>query len=74
MRYNLISLIKFVINGFVKYLNDALHIAIATINEVDIIASWNLEHIVKIKTMIEVNKINLLKGYKQLFIITPEEI
>ena len=57
-----------------KFLNDALHIAIATVNNIDSVVSWNLEHIVKIKTIIEVNKINLKKGYKQIFIVTPEEI
>jgi len=57
-----------------KYLNDALHIAIATVNSIDVVVSWNLEHIVKIKTIVEVNRINLKKGYKQIFIVTPEEI
>lgn len=57
-----------------KFLNDALHIAIASVNGIDTIVSWNLEHIVKVKTMIGVNKINLNRGYKQIFIVTPEEI
>ncbi len=57
-----------------KYLNDALHIAIATVNSIDTVVSWNLEHIVKLKTIVEVNKINLKKGYKQILIVTPEEI
>jgi len=51
-----------------------LHIAIATVNGIDSVVSWNLEHIVKIKTIVEVNRINIKKGYKQIFIITPEEI
>jgi len=57
-----------------KFINDALHIAIATVNNIDIVVSWNLEHIVKLKTMIGVNKINSRKNYKQIFIVTPEEI
>ena len=57
-----------------KFINDALHIAIATVNEIDSVVSWNLEHIVKIKTIVEVNRLNTKKGYKQIFIITPEEI
>lgn len=57
-----------------KFLNDALHIAIASVNGIDTVVSWNLEHIVKIKTMVGVNKINLREGYKQIFIVTPEEI
>ena len=57
-----------------RFLNDALHIAIASVNGIDTVVSWNLEHIVKIKTMIGVNKINLDRGYKQIFIVTPEEV
>lgn len=57
-----------------KFINDALHIAIATVNGIDTVVSWNLEHIVKLKTIVEVNKINLKNGYKQIFIVTPEEI
>ncbi len=57
-----------------KFINDALHIAIATINGIDIIVSWNMEHIVKVKTIVEVNKINSKKGYNQIIIVTPEEI
>jgi len=30
--------------------NDALHIAIATVNNLDIVVSWNCDHIVKFKT------------------------
>ncbi|MGV9174006.1 MAG: PIN domain-containing protein [Promethearchaeia archaeon] len=34
-----------------KYYNDAIHIAIATKYEMDAIMSWNLTHIVKLRTM-----------------------
>lgn len=57
-----------------KFINDALHIAIASVNGLDIVISWNMEHIVKLKTIVEVNKINLKKGYKQIIIVTPEEV
>ena len=57
-----------------KFINDALHIAIASVNGIDIVVSWNLEHIVKLKTIVEVNKINLREKYKQIIIVTPEEI
>ena len=57
-----------------KFINDALHIAIASVNGIDIVVSWNLEHIVKLKTIVDVNKINLREKYKQIIIVTPEEI
>ena len=41
-----------------RYFNDLLHIAVATIHEMDVIVSWNLKHIVKLKTILTVEKIN----------------
>lgn len=57
-----------------KYEDDALHIAVATTNAVDFLVSWNLEHIVKVKTRRMVNLINLKHGYKAIEIITPSEL
>ena len=47
-----------------KYRDDALHLAIATVNDVDILISWNFEHLVKRKTRLEANLANSLNGYK----------
>ena len=58
----------------VKYENDAFHIAIATVNNIDAILSWNFEHIVKVKTKREVVGINLIMGYRRLDIYTPREV
>lgn len=57
-----------------KYQEDAHHIAIAVVNELDVIVSWNLDHIVKMKTKIGVNGINKFLGYKEIEIFTPEEV
>lgn len=57
-----------------KYEGDALHIAIAVINNTDIIISWNFAHMVKLKTKREVNAINLLQGYREVDIVSPWEI
>ena len=57
-----------------KYEDDALHIAVATTNAVDFLVSWNLGHIVKVKTRRMVNLINLKHGYKAIEIITPSEL
>ncbi|MEW6482139.1 MAG: PIN domain-containing protein [bacterium] len=53
---------------------DALHIAIATLNMIDILVSWNFEHMVKRKTKLEVNAVNILQGYKTIEIVSPQEI
>ena len=57
-----------------KYLRDAQHVAIAVVRETDVVVSWNLEHIVKVKTRREVNAINQLRGYHAIELATPEEV
>lgn len=57
-----------------KYRNDAVHIAYATFYELDAIVSWNLRHIVKMRTRRMVNYTNMLEGYKLIEIVTPEEV
>ena len=57
-----------------RYFNDLLHIAIATIHGMDVIVSWNLKHIVKLKTILTVENANKRFKYKTLHICTPEEI
>jgi len=57
-----------------KYKEDAVHIAVAVINDLDVIVSWNFEHIVKLKTKLSVNGINKMEGYKEIEIYSPMEV
>ena len=57
-----------------RYITDGLHIAIATINDLDIIVSYNFKHIVKLKTIIGCESINLREGYKPIGIYSPTEV
>ncbi|MCX6148621.1 MAG: PIN domain-containing protein [Candidatus Kapabacteria bacterium] len=57
-----------------KFSDDALHIAIATINNVDLLVSWNFKHIVNYNRILKYNSINLLNGYKHLEIRSPKEV
>jgi len=57
-----------------KYMTDALHIAIATVNELDMIVSMNFRHIVKRKTILATGKINNLNGYRAIEIYSPMEV
>lgn len=52
---------------------DALHIAIAVVNNLDVVVSWNLQHIVKTRTRLGVNGINKFSGYREIDIATPQE-
>ena len=53
---------------------DAVHIAIATILEVDVLVSWNMTHICNENTIPLFNKVNIKEGLKPLVIKKPEEI
>ncbi|HYX06696.1 MAG TPA: hypothetical protein VE912_08170 [Bacteroidales bacterium] len=57
-----------------KYYEDALHIAIATINQVNVLASWNFKHIVNLDKIRLYNAVNLKNGFSILEIRTPREI
>lgn len=65
---------KYIDEGIIpqKYQDDALHIALATYNEVDALVSWNFKHMVKLKTIRGVNGINRMLGFKELEILTPQ--
>ena len=54
--------------------SDCLHIALATINQADILISWNFKHIVNVKRIRGYNSINIKNGYKQLDIRSPREL
>jgi hypothetical protein len=51
-----------------------LHIAISTINKVNVLASWNFKHIVNLDKIRLYNAVNLKNGYSMLEIRTPREI
>ncbi len=53
---------------------DCTHIALATINKADILASWNFRHIVNIDRIRGYNSVNMKLGYPILEIRTPKEI
>ena len=54
-------------------LNDAYHIAIASVNRLDCLVSWNFKHIVNFDKIKLFNSINLKAGYPLIDIRTPLE-
>ncbi len=54
-------------------LNDAYHIAIASVNRLDCLVSWNFRHIVNFDKIKLFNSINLKLGYPFIDIRTPLE-
>ena len=57
-----------------KYRYDGLHIAIATINELEYVFSLNYQHINKVKTKTMTGLINVREGYKPIIIVSPMEV
>ena len=53
---------------------DAEHIAVATINRVDVLVSWNFRHIVNLQKIRGYNSVNLKYGYPLLEIRSPLEV
>lgn len=57
-----------------KYLDDALHVALATVSGCQIILSWNFKHIVHYHKIPLYNAVNTLKEYNHIKIFSPLEV
>jgi len=57
-----------------QWLNDAAHVAAATVVRADAIVSWNFKHIVRLEKIRGYNQVNESLGYGTLAIITPREV
>ena len=53
---------------------DAQHIAVATVENVDLLVSWNFKHIVNVDRIRGYNSVNLRHGYRILEIRSPREV
>lgn len=57
-----------------QFRNDMLHIALATVSNVDVLVSWNFKHIVRLAKIRLYNAVNLELGYQPLLIHSPREV
>jgi len=57
-----------------RFTYDALHIAVATTNDLEYIFSLNFKHINKVKTKVMTSAINVREGYRQVIIASPMEV
>ena len=57
-----------------KYITDSIHIAIATVNDLNMIISLNFKHIVRKKTIELTELVNIREGYHKIGIYTPMEV
>jgi hypothetical protein len=57
-----------------RMLVDTLHIAVATVNNVGIIVSWNFHDIVNLDKIRVYNAVNIMHGFQTVEIRSPREI
>lgn len=66
----------YVLRGVVpeRFFNDALQIAIAVCHSIDVVVTWNMQHMAKVRKIEQINHINLEYGLPAVRIHTPEEV
>jgi hypothetical protein len=57
-----------------KYIDDALHVAQATVAHAQVLTSWNFRHMLHPKRTRLFNAINLVEGYGFLTIMSPFDL
>ena len=68
-------------NSYIHYgllrpsqIDDAAHIASATLARADALVSWNFRHIVRLDKIKMYNNINLMHGFGVITILSPKEV
>ena len=57
-----------------KWMDDATHVAAATVAQADAIVSWNFKHIVRLDKIKAYNEVNFKMGFGDLTILSPKEV
>ncbi len=57
-----------------RYMDDTLHVAVASFYEISYWVSWNFEHLVKVRTRRLVKLVNMLEGFREVEIVSPPEL
>ncbi len=57
-----------------KSIDDAAHVALATIAGCRMIISWNFKHIVHFQKIPKYNAVNALEGYRAIDIFSPSQV
>jgi len=57
-----------------RFKNDALHVAVAVWNKVEVVVSWNMAHLVNVRKVERINAVGEAAGLAQIRIHTPEEV
>jgi len=57
-----------------KAVTDALHIAVATVHEMNVLLTWNCKHLANAEILGEVGHVIRSRGYEPPVICTPDEL
>ena len=57
-----------------RFVDDALHVAMASVHGIRLIVSWNFKHLVNVRREDGLNAVNLLEGGPPIRIVSPKEI
>lgn len=55
-------------------IEDALHVALATVSKADLIVSWNFKHMVHVEKIRAFSAVNIVNGYDPVDIRSPMEL
>ena len=57
-----------------QWIDDATHVAAATVAQADAIVSWNFRHIVRLDKIKAYNGVNRAMGFGVLTVVSPKEV
>jgi predicted nucleic acid-binding protein len=57
-----------------RYRDDAVHVALAVLNNLDVVVTWNMKHLAHVRRIEGINRTNLAMRLPLIRIHTPEEV
>ena len=58
----------------VRYRDEAVHAALCVLHEMDVLVTWNMQHLVNPRKIEAINLVAMRAGYGPIRIHTPEEV
>jgi predicted nucleic acid-binding protein len=67
---------RYVADGVIpaRFRDDAVHVALAVLNHLDVVVTWNMKHLANVRRIEAINRTNLIMGFGPIRIHTPEEV
>ena len=67
---------RYVADGAIpaRFMDDALYVAIAVLNRLDVVVTWNMKHLANVRRIESINRTNRAMALSPIRIHTPEEV